>query len=298
MQERVKEKTFAQSLLHTIQRLLAQSHSFDKIYIVDNNSQDGTYELLRQKDILKNKIIVWYKLNKNLGGAGGFHYGIKKAYEEHFDLILCIDDDGMLERNAIEEIVKYREKQGPNSVVGCLVLNKNNRRELAFPVSLKTGKTFSLSEVLSNSNLIKGCNPFNGVLFPRKVIQKVGLPNKHFFIKGDEKDYNYRISKEFDCFTCKSALLFHPKPKFKKVDFLGKKFNIETNNLKSYYYLRNLIWLSRKYSQVNPNIGRIILKSIIIEPLLVKYKIVRLVSNLKAIFYGLFASKKVLYTEK
>ena len=54
------------------------------ILIIDNASTDGTGKYIKE---LKNKKIQYFNTGKNIGGAGGFNYGIRKAVEEKYKWI-------------------------------------------------------------------------------------------------------------------------------------------------------------------------------------------------------------------
>ena len=57
-------------------------------------------------------------------------------------------------------------------------------------------KTKQIAAEREKDNLIVGTiNPFNGTLVSRELVEKIGYPNKEFFIKGDEQDYYYRALK-------------------------------------------------------------------------------------------------------
>ena len=66
-------------LMENIQCLLAQQPKVPDILIVDNHSTDGTQAALEQ--YIQNGQISYYDTGTNLGGAGGFQYGIREAAE-------------------------------------------------------------------------------------------------------------------------------------------------------------------------------------------------------------------------
>ena len=68
-------------LYENIKMLLCQTYKIDKIYVVDNCSTDGTYEFLREQGLMKNPNFIYVKTKSNIGGAGGFYLGAKRAYE-------------------------------------------------------------------------------------------------------------------------------------------------------------------------------------------------------------------------
>ena len=114
-------------LLENVQRLLSQTINIHKIIIVDNCSTDGTKEYLNKNGILDNKNIYYHILEKNIGGAGGFFWGTKLAYESKADLVWLMDDDGKPYNNyTLENILNLYKKtyvknklQMLNSLVVC-----------------------------------------------------------------------------------------------------------------------------------------------------------------------------------
>lgn len=65
-------------LKENIEALLNQTFKDHDILIIDNNSNDGTKEMVAE---IQDKRIKYYNTGKNLGGAGGFAFGLRKAIE-------------------------------------------------------------------------------------------------------------------------------------------------------------------------------------------------------------------------
>ncbi len=72
--------------------LAAQTHRPDAVYIVDNASSDHTREVLDRWHGGDLPLRVTHSPD-NLGGAGGFHLGLRQAYGDGFDRIWLMDDD-------------------------------------------------------------------------------------------------------------------------------------------------------------------------------------------------------------
>ena len=53
--------------------ILEQNAPLNMIFIIDNNSNDGTQELLKKEGYIDNPKINYRKLNENKGSAGGFY---------------------------------------------------------------------------------------------------------------------------------------------------------------------------------------------------------------------------------
>ena len=98
-------------LIKNIKSILSQSYVVDKYYIIDNHSSDNTEQMLKDEGILDDHIIQYVYLEENIGGSGGFYTGLKMAYEDGYDFICLMDDDGRPADNKMMEIlVKTAEK--------------------------------------------------------------------------------------------------------------------------------------------------------------------------------------------
>ena len=63
-------------LKESIEALLNQSYKNCDILVVDNASSDGTREFI--SGYIDNKKVIYKNTEVNIGGAGGFNFGIKK----------------------------------------------------------------------------------------------------------------------------------------------------------------------------------------------------------------------------
>ncbi|WP_109078721.1 glycosyltransferase family 2 protein [Aggregatibacter kilianii] len=231
-------------LLRCLQALEKQSYSLEHIVVVDNASTDGTVDFLRQHGYLDDSNVTLLNLTENQGGAGGFHAGIKFAYEQGYDYIWLMDDDGVPDNTCLKELVKFIKD---DNYIGPLVLDIDHPLDLTFTLRLpKTNK------VLSNLNDIKQFDqiipdivmPFNGILFSRNVVNKIGLPKKDYFIWGDDMEYTWRASKfDINIYTVISAKFFHPREKTlgTPMFFNMLKFNDTDSKIKLYCMCRNNI---------------------------------------------------------
>lgn len=241
-------------LLKNIKSIFKQNFIVDKYYIIDNHSNDETQKFLKDNNVFNNKKIEYMYLPENIGGSGGFYTGVKKAYEDKNDFIILMDDDGRpLNNDMIGNLVKLaKEKYKENKLLflNSLVLDFDNKK-LSFGLK-KNIRNYE--DALNNSvnNLIIGCvNPFNGTLITKDLIEKIGFPNKDFFIKGDETDYLNRAKKEKALVaTVCDSLYNHPYLKRIEGKFLGKKvfFNTESP-WKEYYRARNYTYMFKTNGQ-------------------------------------------------
>ena len=116
-------------LRQCIDALLAQTVSLDAIIIVDNNSSDKTFEIIKQM-FLDIPLIKYTRLPKNVGGAGGFYEGLKKGYNLGFDWLWVMDDDAEPEQDALDKLIpginqlcfrKIKIYKGISCLIYCLL---------------------------------------------------------------------------------------------------------------------------------------------------------------------------------
>ena len=232
-------------LLKNLQEQLGQSFVPDMIYIIDNCSTDGTYDLLEQSGMISNERIVYCKMADNLGGAGGFSQGVKIAYENGADWIILMDDDGRpYNYNCFQALFDYIELHNltPDD---CLMLNslvKSSELEMSFG---GTVSEFYDLGTIEDGLLKEIINPFNGTLLSRELVRQIGYPNADFFIRGDEVDYQRRASNNGAIIgTVIESIYYHPARKNRIVKKLfGKTFEATLMEpWKEYYWLRNTIY--------------------------------------------------------
>ena len=88
-------------LRECIEALLVQSMNQLDILLIDNASTDGTYEYVEDL-VMENDTIYYMNTGSNLGGAGGFHYGLKEAYNRGYDYMWIMDDDTIATPDALK----------------------------------------------------------------------------------------------------------------------------------------------------------------------------------------------------
>ena len=231
-----------------IRMLLKQTRPFDKIFVVDNCSTDGTPEYLKDRGWMDDPRFVYVKTHANIGGAGGFYTGTKAAYEAGADYIVLMDDDGRAaDEHTFENLLREAERlhaENPKLFVNTLV----RQGEL---LSFKMGSKYTVAEALAaaKDGILDGeANPFNGTLVSRELVAEIGYPNPDFFIKGDEVNYKQR---SFDAgakvVTVVDSDYIHPRPETNERTVLGRKvpFFVEAPG-KEYYAARNFTYMYKQ----------------------------------------------------
>lgn len=241
-------------LINCINAIQNQSKKVDKIFIIDNASTDGTEETIK-RNFGNCDNLEYFRLNINSGGAGGFNYGIDKAYKDGFDIFWLMDDDGIPKNDCLEQLLLVKDKTDGDYICST-VLNIDNPKELSFGLydknKRRTIKFYKdLQYLLSKGYLEGSANPFNGLLLSRRLVEKVGLPKAELFIWGDEIEYELRVKKAgFTVYTALKAIHFHPASRLEtKKIFMGKinVLDIGKSELRRYCYFRNRAYIYKKY---------------------------------------------------
>ncbi len=231
-------------LLNCLKALQKQTIPVDKVLIIDNASSDGTADYLIQSGILQDKRFILHTLGENLGGAGGFHQGIKIACQEGYDYFFLMDDDGYPAEDCLEKLLPYAQ---PDICLGSLVVDKKDGEVLAFPIRLpKTKrliKTKREAARIAEEGVIKDLIiPFNGVVLANQSVKKYGLPRGEYFIWGDDMEYIWRLQKEgVQLKTVLKAIFYHPHEDRLGTPMFFKQlhFNDSPSFLKLYCMSRN-----------------------------------------------------------
>ena len=97
-------------LKESIDALLNQEKNKCDILVIDNNSNDGTYDFISKYE--KTGKIVYMNTGSNLGGAGGFNFGLRKACELGYDYVWIMDDDCIVHKDSLEKLLQFTKLKG------------------------------------------------------------------------------------------------------------------------------------------------------------------------------------------
>lgn len=179
-------------LKKTIEALKNQTYPCD-IMIINNASTDDT-EKWALDYVSLNPNVRYFNTGKNIGGAGGFNYGMRKAVEQGFERVWIMDDDCIPNNDALENLVNAdRILDGNYGYLSSVILwtdgteCKMNRQKIK--------KSYYENSHLLKENLIQvEQSTFVSLFIPANTIKKIGLPIKEFFIWGDDIEYTRRIT--------------------------------------------------------------------------------------------------------
>ena len=230
-------------LMECLEAVLGQTAPVTGLVIVDNASTDGTGELLEEKGILSDPRVTYLKLDKNTGGAGGFHEGMKVARERQPDWIWIMDDDTVPAANCLEELLEAKKHiKGKVSFLASQVRGMHGEAMNVPKISRKQFFSYTdwyryLDEGIVS--IVKAT--FVSLLFSGEAVRTCGLPWAEFFIWGDDSEYTQRVIRDYGpAYMVGKSLAIHKRAAAEELSIV-KEQNPNRIPLYFYYYRNNLI---------------------------------------------------------
>lgn len=230
--------------------LRAQTLPPARIVVVDNESSDGTPEMLRADFPEVDNL----RLDENIGGAGGFCEGMKAAAASGCAWIWTMDDDCLPGAAALEELAAVARE---GAVYGSVTLSEKGGGAFAsFNVNLTSGgverKVYNISELAGVAAAETTGIGFGGLFISRLTVEKVGFPRKDFFVYADDSEYSRRLRLQHGIrmFYAPGSVILHPPQQQRTALVFGRSVPYVAAPLwKTYYNIRNQVYVSRLYSR-------------------------------------------------
>ena len=225
--------------------LAASERRPDAVIVVDNASTDHTRTVLDGTVDLPLQVI---RTEENLGGAGGFHLGVKEAHRQGFDRIWLMDDDVVPAPDCLSVLMAADEDclmAVREDVRGRLVEKAATRFDLRNPLAIKPkrrmvetayGSREAMPERVELQNVA-----FEGFMVRREVVERIGLPDESFFIFYDDVDFAIRARRAgFRIWAIRDAVLV------RQLDFDQQH---DLGGWKGYYMYRNLFVVHLRHGE-------------------------------------------------
>lgn len=230
-------------LKKAIDKVLKQeTQALKHIIIINGASNDGTREYL---DALSDTRLIIVHLAENIGGAGGFNHGMRQFYEKTSDdFVWVMDDDSMPEVDALGQLLAMFEAN-PLAGWGASQVKwlDGTFAKMNMPGTI-TGQRDSI--YLGKENWVKIKNAtFVSTIFKRSLLTQIGLPQKEYFIWGDDIEFTQRASQNLSGYYVRDSIVIHASQfNAKPGDIVGEKLN--TRLPRYLYEYRNRILTARR----------------------------------------------------
>ena len=206
------------------------------ILLIDNASTDGTAEWAKaQSDIL------YMNPGENLGGAGGFSYGMKKAAEAGYTYIWIMDDDCLPKEGALEALLRAdRNLQGNYGWLSSVTLWTDGK---LCPMNVQRATPYKEAVIKQTSYTEVERASFVSLFLKRETIVQYGLPIKEFFIWTDDWEFTRRISRQEKCYVVYDSVVVHA---MKNNTVVNIATDAEERLCRYAYFYRNDVVLYRR----------------------------------------------------
>lgn len=228
-----------------INSIINSSYENIEIIIVDNQSTDGSVEMIEK--LFAGRVIV-IKNEENSGFAGGTNIGISYAMNHECDYVLLLNNDTIIDKYMISCMVESSKKND-----GCVISPKiyyyepnNTIWSAGGEIKWNRGYTiqYGMNEIDNGQydegkkvTFATGCC----MLIPRRIIQDIGLIAEDYFLYFEDTDYCVKIQDRGYCIYYEpKACMFH-------------KVSATTGGIESetfiYYFSRNRLYFNKKYNK-------------------------------------------------
>ena len=277
-------KEFVQNLLNSLEK--ASKNLAVEVIIVDNASDDGSVELIREK--FPNVILVANKTNLGFGKANNI--GLQMAKGKY---LLILNPDTLVQEDTFEKLISFFERTPDAGMIGCKTLNPDGTLQLSCRRSFPgpwtsfckvTGLSsiFPKSKIFAKYNLTyldenKTCevDALSGsfMLMKKEAYEKVGGFDEQFFMYGEDLDLCYRVQKAgYKVYYVPETQIIHYKGESTKRSSLDET--------KVFYGAMNLF--------VKKHFSRSLLLEIILQSAISFTKFLAFLATLKIVLFSFF----------
>lgn len=174
------------------------------IFLIDNASTDGTAEAVAAMTLPN---LVYRNTGKNLGGAGGFAYGVREAALAGYDALWLMDDDTLPTPTALAEFLQAdRDLHGRYGWLSGRALAPGGTDQ---PMNLQRVTPYKDLPNFDGARIPAVMASFVSLFLRTETVRRYGLPIAEFFIWSDDWEYTRRISRAQPCYVIPASRVVH-----------------------------------------------------------------------------------------
>lgn len=231
-------------VLDCIQSVLESRFQDFDLYVVDNGSTDHSVSAIRSRygdrlTLLENR--------ENLGGSGGFNTGLRVVYEKGYPFLMCIDNDALLDENAIGSLRDFLLQHEEAGMAGAKIYHLEEPdfvQQFGQRIDFEhfCTESYFYNEYEDGSMppyLFVDCVAACALMVRRSVVDEIGLMPEDNFLYWDDTEWCYRCNLAgYKVASVGAAVALHA---------MGAK-NETVNTFPTYYAWRNWIRFFLKYT--------------------------------------------------
>lgn len=232
------------------------NHVDGEVFVVDNNSVDGSQQMVRDKfpevTLIDNK--------NNVGFSKANNQAIEVAKGEY---VLLLNPDTVVEEDTFEKVVKFMDEHEDAGGLGVKMVDGNgkylpeSKRGLPTP-SVAFYKIFGLSKFFPKSKVFgryhlgfldndktHKVDVLSGafMLLRKEALEKIGLLDETFFMYGEDIDLSYRITQ--------AGYHNYYYPETRIIHYKGESTKKSSINYVRVFYKAMIIFAEKHFSNKN-----------------------------------------------
>lgn len=232
-------------VLNCIQSVLESKMQDFDLYVVDNASTDGSANAIQTAYGTKVRLIV---NQTNLGGSGGFNAGLKTALNEGYPYLMCLDNDVLVDENAIGSLYEFLETHRDVGMAASKVYHKecpDYVQHFGLTIDFKNycvteSKYLNCFEDGSMPEVVYSDSAATcSLMIKSAVIKKIGLMPEDNFLYWDDTEWGYLCNQ--------AGYKVASYGKSQVLHVMGAKKESE-NTFPTYYGIRNWVNFFMKYT--------------------------------------------------
>lgn len=226
-------------LIRCIDSVIANDYKHKYIIVTDDASTDGTHIAI--KKYKKRKDFLYLRNKKESLLSVTINNALLHSKGEY---IFIVDDDNVLEKDCISNLVSSFKKYKEAGIVGPLALYKSHPNIIMHAGTVKS-KFMRRAIFLYMNEEWKGqikegeeVEEFaNAFMFKRKLIYEVGMWDLSVPFMGEDGNFEARVRKKgYKIIINPKAVTYHEVPYLPK-----ERYFIRVNKLRMYYVMRSKI---------------------------------------------------------
>ncbi len=201
--------------LNLLNSLKTLNYDNYKIFVVDNSSNDGSVEAI--KDQFPEAALLIN--SENLGGTGGFNSGIRHVLKKGgYKYIWLLDNDAEVEDNSLSELVVAMEHDDNIGLAGSRIVDSRRRDITVEAGALIESDMIGVRPLYRNVTNLKLDTQTADVdyvaicsaLIRTSALEKVGLMDERYFIFWDDMDWGLTFKESgFKVVCALNSIAYH-----------------------------------------------------------------------------------------
>lgn len=257
---------FLEQCLNSVSEAMKQELA--EVWVVDNNSVDGSVEMVREK-------FPWVRIIANKDNKGFSRANNQAMEQSECKYQLLLNPDTVIEEDTLLKVVKYMDEHpevgglGVRMVDGKGVFLPESKRGLPTP-AVAFYKIFGISRIFPKSRIFgkyhlgylsefetNEIEILSGafMLMRKEALDKVGLLDEDFFMYGEDIDLSYRIIKG----GYKNVYF----PETRIIHYKGESTKKSSVNYVFVFYRAMVIFARKHFSQKNARLFSFLINSAI-----------------------------------